>query len=348
VKALSADPKIIAMARGLGLPAEDAVQNILSFCRLRVAKLLKSAASIHTIWDFEKVVCDHLNLVIHEIWNDDELRAFSLRYAKDEGDRKFAALDMELEKSDTFGVIYQRDTRTEEGEMQYVAFVDCRGAKSLRRFFTRWHEIAHCLTTYQQFELPFRRTNISDIEKDSVETLMDMIAGQLGFSEPLFRPVLARIQNNRALTFDIVEEVRQQFCPDASFQSTLNACVSQNVKPLIFLEVAPGLKKSEKRALQDPQMQLLPSRTPKPVLRVLRSISNGEARKIGLQIHKQWRVPGFSIVAKVFNSETEISGESFENLSRWKSSDGSSLPDIDVIIHARKVQNKVLAIVSLA
>jgi len=151
------------MARALGLPADDAAQSILSFCRSRVAKLVKSAASIQTIWDFERVVCAHLNLVIHEIWNDQELQELSLRYARDEGDSKFAALDMELERPDTFGVIYQRNKRNHAGEFQYVAFVDCRGHKALRRFFTRWHEIAHCLTTYEQFEFPFRRTNTTDI-----------------------------------------------------------------------------------------------------------------------------------------------------------------------------------------
>ena len=163
MNALSRSPKIIGMARALGLPADDAAQSILSFCRSRVAKLVKSAASIQTIWDFERVVCAHLNLVIHEIWNDQELQELSLRYARDEGDSKFAALDMELERPDTFGVIYQRNKRNHAGEFQYVAFVDCRGHKALRRFFTRWHEIAHCLTTYEQFEFPFRRTNTTDI-----------------------------------------------------------------------------------------------------------------------------------------------------------------------------------------
>jgi hypothetical protein len=143
VKTLSFDEKIITMARGLGLPADDAVNSIKSFCRSRIAKMLKSAASVQTIWDLEKIVCAHLNLVIHEIWNDDELHEFSLRYARDEGDSKVAALDMELEKPNTFGVIYQRNKRNEAGEFQYVAFVDCRGGKALRRFFTRWHEIAH-------------------------------------------------------------------------------------------------------------------------------------------------------------------------------------------------------------
>lgn len=310
--------------------------------------VIKSATAIQTIWDLEKVVCAHLNLVIHEIWNDDELRELSLRYARGEGDSKFAALDMELERPDTFGVIYQRNVRNEASEFQYVAFVDCRGTKALRRFFTRWHEIAHCLTTYQQFELPFRRTNTTDIEKDPVEKLMDMIAGELAFSQRLFQPVLQRIIGNRRLDFNIVEDVRQQYCPDASFQATLNACVTQASKPVLFLEVGLGLKNEQKRALRDRQLQFLPTQTPKPCLRVLRSMPNAEARKIGLQIHKNWRIPSNSAIAKVFNSDFDAVDESVENLGSWKSSSGSSLANVDVFIQARKVQEKVFAIVSLA
>ncbi len=336
------------MARALGLSIDNPMLDILSFCRSRVAKMIKSATAIQTIWDLEKVVCAHLNLVIHEIWNDDELSELSLRYARGEGDSKFAALDMELERPDTFGVIYQRNVRNEAGEFQYVAFVDCRGTKALRRFFTRWHEIAHCLTTYQQFELPFRRTNTTDIEKEPVEKLMDMIAGELAFSQRLFQPILQRILGNRRLDFNIVEDVRQQYCPDASFQATLNACVAQTPKPVILLEVGLGLKNEQKRALLDRQLQFLPTQAPKPCLRVLRSIPNTEAREIGLQIHKNWRIPGYSVIAKVFNSDFETVEESVENLGSWMSSDGSSLANVDVLIQVRKVQGKVFAIVSLA
>jgi len=347
MNALSLDPKIIGMARALKLNGDDSVQSILAFCRKRITKILKSAASIQTIWDFEKIVCAHLNLVVHEIWNDDELREFSTRYARDEGDPKFGALSMELEGDDTFGVLYQRNVPNEAGEFQYVAFVDCRGDKKLKRFFTRWHEIAHCLTTYEQFEFPFKRTNTADIEKDSVEKLMDMIAGDLGFLEPLFRPVLNGELGNGRLTFDAVENIRGQFCPDASYQATLNACVTHAGTPIILVEAGLGLKQSQKRELRSAQLQLLPVQPPKPCLRVLRAISNETARRTGLLVHKNWRVPSHSIIAKVFNADAEINGEAFENLGSWKSSSGDSLKYVNVLIQAKKIQGRVFAIISL-
>lgn len=349
MNALNRDVKIITMARGLGLSAGDnPMEAILSFCRSRVAKMIRSVTSVQTVWDLEKIVCSSLNLVIHEIWTDEELKNLSLNYARDEGDTKFAALDMDLERPDTYGVIYQRNRRNEHAEFQYVAFVDCRGEKHLRRFFTRWHEIAHCLTTYEQFELPFKRTNTQDIEKDPIEKLMDMIAGELGFEKGLFGPVLRRIQGNRYLNFEIIESVRQQYCPDASFHSTLNACGAHNARPVILLEVGLGLKANEKRAMHDAQMSFLSEPAPQPCLRVLRSMPNGEARKVGLKIHKNWRIPGYSIIAKVFNSDSEAFEGCLENLNSWKSSEGESLGNHNVFIQARKIQGKVIAIVSLA
>ena len=127
---LSFDPKIIGMAHSCNSNGDDPLQSIMAFCRKRVAQMLKAGGAIQTIWDFEILVCRHLNLVIHEIWSDEELQAFSFRYAKDEGDPSFGALGMQLEAHDTYGVLYQRNVLNEAGEFRYVAFVDCRGDKA--------------------------------------------------------------------------------------------------------------------------------------------------------------------------------------------------------------------------
>jgi hypothetical protein len=187
----------------------------------------KRSRELQTIWDVEKSVCEHLNLKIHEIWNDDELQSLSERYAREKGDPRFAALDMELEADDAFGVLYDRNTRNEAGELQYVAFVDCRGHKPHRGFSPGGNEIAYCLTAFEQFEFPFRRVSGQDIDKEQLEKLMDMIAGELGFLDSLFRPVLDDEIAGGKLTFGAVESIRSRFCPDASFQATLNACAAR-------------------------------------------------------------------------------------------------------------------------
>jgi hypothetical protein len=349
MRALDVDPKIVATAAGLRLDIADPVQSISNYCRKRVAKILKRAAGIQTIWDVERIVCEHLNLVIHEIWNDGELRTLSERYAIEERDPKFAALDMELEADDAYGVLYERNTRNEASELQYVAFVDCRGDKANRRFFTRWHEIAHCLTTFEQFELPFRRVSGEDIEKEPLERLMDMIAGELGFWDLLFRPLLMAEVSDGGLSFTAVESIRSRFCPDASFQATLNACAARLDYPVVIVEVGMAYKKSERELLDQLGNRAPKSMRPKPSLRVLRSMPNSAARKMGLLIHKKRRVPESSVIADLYSAEgTEIFAQGGENLQTWIASDGSSLGNFDVLIQAKRIRDRVFAIITLA
>ena len=201
------------------------------------ASTLIKGCVINTVWDLDRIICDKLNMVIHEIWNDDELRELSHKYAQEEP--VFGALAMEL-NPDTYGILYQRTTISPSGEFQYVAFIDCRGFKAAKRWFTRWHEIAHRLTMVQQFAMPFRRTSVTLMEKDPEEKLMDTIAGEIGFFEPIFHPVLeTEIRNGGGeLTFLIAENIRGQFSPDASFHSTLNACAARLPIRLLLLNVS--------------------------------------------------------------------------------------------------------------
>lgn len=74
---------------------------------------------------------------------------------------------------------------------------------------------------------------------------------------------------------------------------------------------------------------------------------NAAAREIGMLIHKKRRVPSASVIAKLHSAgDAEGLEEGEENLNDWTASDGSSLGDFDVLIHARKIQDRVLAIVS--
>jgi hypothetical protein len=124
-------------------------------------------------------------------------------------------------------------------------------------FFTKWHDIAHCLTSFEQFEMPFRRTTVTAIEKDPIEKLMDIIAGDVGFFDPLFRPFLeAEITHHGLITFQLVETMRTRFFNEASFQATLNACVAKSRTPTFNLEAGLGLKKGESELLLSTQRSL--------------------------------------------------------------------------------------------
>jgi hypothetical protein len=346
MKTLSSEPQIIAMANALRLGDGDPVVNIINFCRNKIAGWIQELGPAYNAWDLEKIVCQKLNLTIEHVWNDDDLDKIIEAYVG-EGDFIFEYLKKDLDEN-TFATLIRRKSTSSKSEDRYVAIIDCRGQKGPRRVFSRWHEIAHILTLYKQMELPLHR---STVEKDPIEKMMDVIAGEICFYGPMFVPVLQeKVKKFGRLSFDAVNSVREDFYPEASFQATLNACVAQVKTPVVLLEIGMGLKKTELRRVHSKQMQLLPEKPPKPQLRVLISMSNAAARQISLQIPRYMRVPSRSILAKIFKGETDsstLSGEAQENLIWWTSSDGGALSPAQVNIQATKVNDRIVAIVSL-
>jgi hypothetical protein len=100
----------------------------------------------------------------------------------------------------TFGALVRRKNAAADAPNRYVAVIDCRGSKYARRFFTRWHEIAHRLPTDADTDEPAYRS-----EHDPIERLMDEIAAKVGFYEPIFTPAFdAEMRGQPRLTFEIV------------------------------------------------------------------------------------------------------------------------------------------------
>ena len=62
----------------------------------------------------------------------------------------FATMRIKFDDSEnpTYGALVRRKNTTPDDLDRWVAVIDCRGDKLARRFFTRWHEIAHRLTTH--------------------------------------------------------------------------------------------------------------------------------------------------------------------------------------------------------
>lgn len=345
---LNTEPKIISMANSLDLDAESPVDSIKKFCHERVAKFLRRGGQITNVGELQELVCERLNLEVKEIWNDEDLERYAAKYCAEREIGVYGAIKSQL-KPDTFGMLTQLERRTPKGKVQFVAFIDCRGEKYLRRIFTLWHEIAHGLTTMDQLALPLRRSTEELIEKDPIEKLTDMIAADFAFYKPLFQPILnAELKKEGRLTFQVVERVRNRFNPDASFASTLSACAKMAPLPVILLEAGPKLKKEEQRLIDSGVASVTDFQ---PSLRVLQSWSNELARFQLPHVPKQYRVPTESAIAKVYASDRSTvsrPGLSRENLGNWTTSAGARLPNAPVTIEARKVGGLVVALIALA
>lgn len=337
--------EVVDLADQLGLSgATDPVGTMLRLCRTRIDGWVDDAGGVSGIADLETLVMRRLQMVFEEIHSDADFDRITQHYAKGLKEFVFATMRMRFDDADnpTFGVLVQRKNVERDAPDRFVAVIDCRGNKLARRFFTRWHEIAHRLTTHADGgdEEPAYRS-----EHDPIERLMDEIAGRIGFYEPLFDPAFQSAHQGNELTFETVEAVRQNGFSDASFQATLCACTRTLPTPVIYLEAALGHKKAVKEEIEDDSPRLFAIEEPPPELRAVRTVANEAAQKEKFIIPQNMRVPGSSVIFSAFESVGLGDASNQENLGDWSDSKGKRLEGRKVIVEARKVADRVIAIV---
>lgn len=351
MRKLEQEPEIISMALALKLDPElGAVKEILRFCCEKIAKSAAKIGRIVSLEQLQEAVCLHLNLVIEEIWSEEDLTSVVKKYIS-MGEIVFATLRDELD-DDTYASLMEREHIVAGAKDRYVAVIDCRGEKAARRYFTRWHEIAHLLTHVKQLELPFRRVHRSSVTRaDPIERLMDIIAGEVGFFDPIFYPVLSQeLANNQVLTFDGIQRIRDRLCPKASFQSALIACTKRSAIPTIVLEAKMAYKKAEEAVVRSRQMQMFGTVLPKQKLRAVESTQNPAARSLKFIIHRNIAIPAASIITKHFEltddpEQSRLVASGDEELSIWRHTDGEAIGFGRVHIEAKRIGGTLTAII---
>lgn len=327
---LEDEQDVIALARKLRLNGNP-VNAIVGYCQDNISKWVGDSGRVNDIQHLEKLVASQLNLVFEDVYTNEDLDEIKYRYAQ-KGEYIFATLKDDLDK-DTFGTMI----RLKNGS--FVAVIDCRGQQKLaRRFFTRWHEIAHLLVEGNDCEKQVFRST-----RDPLERLMDQIAGHIGFYDPLFSPILEQhFTNGDLLTFDTIEQVRQTFCSHASFQSTLFACHRRVDTPIIYLEATMRLREEERRNKRQKSFLNI---APKPKFRVSTTISNKAAQNTKLAVRWNMQIPEASVIfqAQSLPDDSELAMK--ENLEDWTFSKGGGLTPCEVFVQARKFGDAVLAII---
>jgi hypothetical protein len=132
---------------------------------------------------------------------------------------------------------------------------------------------------------------------------------------------------------------------EASFQATLNACTRNLPTPVIYLEAALGHKKSVKQEIEDDSPRLFAFEEPPPELRALRVVANEAAQRERFVIPQNMRVPKSSVIRSLFEADDEREAASREDLGGWSDSKGKRLEGRAVAVEARKVAERVIAIV---
>jgi hypothetical protein len=327
--------KIHALAGDLGInPTGDPVREIVRFCEKRIRRFLRDFPDCTTLSQLLNIAASKLGTKFEEIRSDEDLEEVRTRYLR-QNEKAFAALQDEL-PAQVFGVTFKRTNR-KPWELPYVSVIDCRGEKKSRSYYTKWHELGHLLILTDQMRLTFRRTHFGLDDKDPEEALVDVIAGSFGFLPDMVRP-LAKGQPS----FDRIDEIRAQLCPEASQQASLIGIAKAWPEPCILLQAQMGLKRGERRELAQGILGF--QDRPKETLRATQVTPNDAARDKNFVIFPNMRVPERSIISKVFTGESADT-EAAEDLSWWESSDGTRLPSAKVFVQVRSCWDGVRALI---
>jgi hypothetical protein len=244
--------EVRSLAEDLGLHPGDGTPasieaSIVEDCRKQVDAWVAQAGAVRSIDQLERLVSARLQMVTEEISDDRDFDRLTEIYARQKRDPIFAVLRDHFDDIDNpiYGALIRRRKATPQDGDRFVAVVDCRGTKRRRGFFTRWHEIAHRLTTHSERRIEqhvapeLLAIPVFRQEDDPIERLMDDIAGELGFYHRLFLPALEMLTHrDRGVTWQTIDSLRDLHFPAASFHATLTSAVLRSTRPVAFLECA--------------------------------------------------------------------------------------------------------------
>ena len=337
---LGENPKVQQLAHDLGLSRRgDSLVQIRQYALDRVRGALAAfpgpVADLDTL---RRVLADRFRLRVEFINADADIE----RIADEQADfHRWLArrLHEEFVEGETEGITLERDDWNPV-RFRYLAVVDARGRQASRAFFTAIHEITHLLVHPEQMAFPgFRRTpSAVEISKDPLESVVDHVAGHVGFYAPVFRPTLDdAIRREGDFTFACLDAARLSTTPPPSLQATALASISLVSDPVLFLHVDLARKKAEERALRSGQHSFdFAERPPKPDLRAVTAAPNEAAKRGGLVIHPHIRVPARSMISQAFDETDDVELRARENQAWWENSTRGRLPELPLDVQATR------------
>lgn len=336
VQKLKYSHQVWKLAQDLGLkPIDNPISDILSFCERKIKKYMKEVGDCKTLSELLDWVAAKAGTKFEIINTDEDLEKIKYKYLE-KGEKIFVRLEEEF-SDEVYGITYKLNNRN-SWEDPYVSVIDCRGNKTFRRYYTKWHEVAHLLVLTDQMRLAFRRSHCMEDGNNPEEAVIDIIAGHFGFYSPL---ILEHAKEE--ISFESIENLRLQLCPEASQLASIINFSKAWPSPCLLVNAEVAFKRGEIDQLKQGAFEFM--ETPKPVLRATQISANEGARKHGLLIFKNMRVPESSVIYRLYYKDGIDSGEGDEILSSWKTSDGKHLPDIPIKVKAKRFADSVQAII---
>ena len=306
---------------------------IVEHCLVRLRTWVAAHGTPPTLSDLANEFAASLDLRITEVRTEDDIDAVLEEVTPVQ---KAVIGELRTEFGGDTDAFTVRRLDPKPWDRTFWAIINCQGWHEYRRYWSKWHEIVHCLLDGQQLAFAFRRTRRD--RPEPVEALVDRVAATLAFFPDMFEPVVSE-EYARAgrFTFDVIDRVRQRIAPDASREAAANACLRYIPSPVWFLQCRMGLKASEVRRLNSPQMSFLPEDPPEDKLRVRHGSSSSSAEGLGIRFHPNMRVPESSIVSLGFRDEWGVPLHRTEALDTWETSSGGPIGYGDIHFETMKI-----------
>jgi hypothetical protein len=322
------------LASDLALRASaDPVRAVLLHCHKLVREFLFDYPDCPNPAKLLEFLANKLGTRIVEIHSDADLRRAAKEYT-DRGERAFAALEQELADEQSYGITIKLQTH-HPWEPRYVSVVDCRGRKQQRNYHTKWHELGHLLILTDQTRLAFRRTHDPTHPKSAEESVVDAIAGEFSFYPRMVKPLA-----QGEISFEKIEAIRVEVCPEASIYSSVLNIAKLWPAPCVWVEARLAHKKAESSHQQSFRFR----ETPSQKLRAVHVTPNDAARQLDVVVIPNFRVPTESVIHRVFYEGLPYA-EAEENLSLWSSSDGKRLRNRQVRVKAKRLIGSIHALI---
>lgn len=333
---LTRDPKVVRLARELNLDLRgDCAKKITKFALDRIRQLI-DGVDVKTLDTMLMLVANRLRAKCEFLRTDADIDRIADDYAQFHPALR-GQLRREFIAEKTEGITLERDGG-DGRSFQFLAVIDARGTRAVRAYFTAWHELVHLLIHPPQLAfLGFRRSPSPElIEKDPIESLVDLIAGRVAFYAPIYEPVLRQaITDAGGLSFQALEGARVAAAPNASFFAAALAGIRFTTQPALMISVGERFKKSEAREIGSDQLGLsLGLQEPRRQLRVVTATPSGDTNHPEFQIFSGMRVPRRSILTTAFESRTDISLRAIENQNWWETSGKGMLPGLPLQVDA--------------
>jgi len=325
-KALNEQHRLNAIQDFLGVQAD--VNNTAEFEKEVIAASMAKIADIQNSYNCKtgeelvSRVASSLNVKFEEVRTHEDIADISKKYLQ-QNEISFGQLSLELEDPNVDALLFKR----ENAPNQYVAVLNLQKTDA-RAYCNRTHELSHRLAEPPQQGLPLYRHRAN--QKNRVERTVDLVAAEVGFYEPIFKPLVNTFTNS-FLSWEIIEQIRTKFSPSSSLIAISKAVIKHWPMPVFLIE-------AEFRGRKNRPMDDL-------ALRSFVIDWNSYADSSNVYFFPNMRVPQPSPIFESYYSNAINDGQ--ENLIHWETSGNSRLPSRNAFTSARPYHKGTLAFISL-